>query len=561
MPLWLQGAVELALVAALSYLAVVLLLAAVWYTNGFDNSTFADAASVAGHIWLLVHGVPLAMDIPAQGAFSAVSGTMSLMPLGLTLIPLALCFRSGRRLARASYEGQFWQPLLGGMGAYALVSLAVSALSTGAYFATSPVFAALIPLWVVVLGVLAGGYAESRSLAAMIGVNAADWVKKFSQYSRWAGSYIWAVVRAALVSVLALGAGGALLLALTIFWHWDDVIALYQTLRAGAVGGTALTLLQLGLIPNFVVFAMAWSSGAGFALGTGTSIDLTGTDAGVMPALPILGALPHASYPLGLLALVVPVAAGAVGGWWFFREGENHLDEWFALKTRFRWISWPLSTLCLAILSLVPTFTVTALLGWVANGSLGLGRFTEIGPNPLLFGLYAAVLLAVGIMLGLGLAHLLVRDTTGELDRFAEDADSHKARFKRKRRGKKAHGAEAEGHETDAEETAGSVRAETVEDTVDEDADVEPVAGMEPETEGASGEDEPEAEDSLAPLQPEEEAAEAVAGSEEELSEVDDAAGAPEGEEQAAEIGTEPEEEPQKTFRPVIRRPKSRRRS
>lgn len=561
MPLWLQGAVELALVAALSYLAVVLLLAAVWYTNGFDNSTFAGAASVAGHIWLLVHGVPLAMDIPAQGAFSAVSGTMSLMPLGLTLIPLALCFRSGRRLARASYEGQFWQPLLGGMGAYALVSLAVSALSTGAYFATSPVFAALIPLWVVVLGVLAGGYAESRSLAAMIGVNAADWVKKFSQYSRWAGSYIWAVVRAALVSVLALGAGGALLLALTIFWHWDDVIALYQTLRAGAVGGTALTLLQLGLIPNFVVFAMAWSSGAGFALGTGTSIDLTGTDAGVMPALPILGALPHASYPLGLLALVVPVAAGAVGGWWFFREGENHLDEWFALKTRFRWISLPLSTLCLAILSLVPTFTVTALLGWVANGSLGLGRFTEIGPNPLLFGLYAAVLLAVGIMLGLGLAHLLVRDTTGELDRFAEDADSHKARFKRKRRGKKAHGAEAEGHETDAEETAGSVRAETVEDTVDEDADVEPVAGMEPETEGASGEDEPEAEDSLAPLQPEEEAAEAVAGSEEELSEVDDAAGAPEGEEQAAEIGTEPEEEPQKTFRPVIRRPKSRRRS
>lgn len=51
MPLWLQGAVELALVAALSYLAVVLLLAAVWYTNGFDNSTFAGATSVAGHTW------------------------------------------------------------------------------------------------------------------------------------------------------------------------------------------------------------------------------------------------------------------------------------------------------------------------------------------------------------------------------------------------------------------------------------------------------------------------------------------------------------------------------
>lgn len=535
MPLWLQGAVELALVAALSYLAVVFLLAAVWYTNGFDNSTFAGATSVAGHTWLLVHGVPLAMDIPTQGAFSAISGTMSLMPLGLTLIPLALCYRSGRRLARASYEGQFWQPLLGGMGAYALVSVAISALSTGDYFATSPVFAALIPLWVVALGVLAGGYAESRSLAAMIGVNAADWVKKFSQYSRWAGSYIWAAVRAALVSVLALGAGGALLLALTVFWHWDDVIALYQTLRAGAVGGTALTLLQLGLIPNFVIYAMAWSSGAGFALGTGTSIDLTGTDAGVMPALPILGALPHASYPLGLLALVVPVAAGAVGGWWFFREGENHLDEWFALKIRFRWYSWPLSTLCLAIFSMVPTFTVTALLGWIANGSLGLGRFTEIGPNPLVFGLYAAVLLAAGIMLGLGLAHVMVRDTTGELDRFAEDAANPKTRFKRKRRGQKVASIEAE---TNGEEATGSVRAETGEETTDDAAELDSAADAVPEAESVSSEIETDAEETSAPLLPEEEAADTV-----------------------ADTDTEPAEEPKKTFRPVIRRPKSRRRS
>lgn len=544
MPLWLQGAVELALVAALSYLAVVFLLAAVWYTNGFDNSTFAGATSVAGHTWLLVHGVPLAMDIPTQGAFSAISGTMSLMPLGLTLIPLALCYRSGRRLARASYEGQFWQPLLGGMGAYALVSVAISALSTGDYFATSPVFSALIPLWVVALGVLAGGYAESRSLAAMIGVNAADWVKKFSQYSRWAGSYIWAAVRAALVSVLALGAGGALLLALTVFWHWDDVIALYQTLRAGAVGGTALTLLQLGLIPNFVIYAMAWSSGAGFALGTGTSIDLTGTDAGVMPALPILGALPHASYPLGLLALVVPVAAGAVGGWWFFREGENHLDEWFALKIRFRWYSWPLSTLCLAIFSMVPTFTVTALLGWIANGSLGLGRFTEIGPNPLVFGLYAAVLLAAGIMLGLGLAHVMVRDTTGELDRFAEDAANPKTRFKRKRRGQKVASIEAETPETpetpetNGEEATGSVRAETGEETTDDAAELDSVADAVPEAESVSSEIETDAEETSAPLLPEEEAADTV-----------------------ADTDTEPAEEPKKTFRPVIRRPKSRRRS
>ncbi|WP_237187262.1 DUF6350 family protein [Rothia nasimurium] len=421
MPLWLQGSVELALVALASYLTVVLLLVAVWYTNGFNSSgTLAGAVSVAGHLWLLVHGVPLNMNIPEQGVFSAVTGTMSLVPLGLTLIPLALCYRSGRRLARASYEGQFWQPLAGGLLAYAVVGAGVSLLSTNDFFSTSPVLAALVPLWVAALGIILGGYAESRSLAAMIGVNAADWVKKFSQYSRWAGSYVWALLRAALVSVLAFVAGGALLLVVTLFWHWDDVVSLYQTLHAGAVGGLALTLLQLGLLVNLVVYSMAWSSGAGFALGTGTSVDLTGTNVGVMPSLPVLGALPHASEPWGYLALAVPLAAGALGGWWFFREGENHFDEWLSLKIRFRWLSWPLSTLGLAVLTLLPTFLLTTLLGWAANGSLGLGRFTAIGPRPLIFGAFSAVLLAAGTMLGLGLAHLLVRDTSGELERFAQ---------------------------------------------------------------------------------------------------------------------------------------------
>lgn len=419
MPLWLQGAVELFSVAVLFYVTVVLLLTAVWYTNGFNDGSLTAAFSLAGHVWLLVHGVPLAMNVPEQGGFAAVTGIMSLMPLGLTLIPLALCFRSGRRLARASYEGQFWQPLAGGAVAYALVGAGVSMLSAGDQFATSIVLAALIPLWVVVLGVLAGGYAESRSLAAMIGVNAADWVKQFSQYSRWAGSYLWTLVRASLISVLAFVAGGALLFTATIFWHWADIITLYQTLHAGAVGGAVLTLLQLGLIPNLVIYAMAWASGAGFALGTETTVSPVATDVGVLPALPLLGALPHAHAPWGYIAFAVPLIAGAVGGWWFFREGENHLDEWMSLKIRFRWISWPLSTLGMALASLFPTFLTVLALGWLSNGSLGIGRFTAIGPNPLVFAGLSSLWIAMGMMLGLAAAHLLVKDTSVELERFA----------------------------------------------------------------------------------------------------------------------------------------------
>lgn len=422
LPLWLQGAIELFLVALIFYPTVVLLLTAVWYTKGFNDNTLAGALSLAGHIWLLVHGVPLAMEVPEQGGFAAVSGTMSLVPLGLTLIPLALCYRAGRRLARASYEGQFWLPVAGGMAAYALVGAGVSLLSAGEQFATSLVLAALIPLWVVLLGLIAGGYAESRSLAAMIGVNAADWVKQFSQYSRWAGSYLWTLIRASLISVLAFIAGGALLFSLNLFWHWADVLTLYQVLHAGAVGGAALTLLQLGLIPNLIVYAMAWSSGAGFALGENTLVSPHTTSTGVLPALPLLGAIPQAQEPWSYLAYAVPLLAGAVGGWWFFGAGENHLDEWFSLKIRFRWLSWPLSTLGMALASIIPTFITILALGWAANGSLGIGRFTSIGPNPLIFASFSALWLAGGMILGLAAAHLLVRDTSYELERFAADA-------------------------------------------------------------------------------------------------------------------------------------------
>ena len=569
MPLWLQGSVELALVALASYLTVVLLLVAVWYTNGFSSSgTLAGAVSAAGHLWLLVHGVPLNMNIPEQGVFSAVTGTMSLVPLGLTLIPLALCYRSGRRLARASYEGQFWQPLVGGLLAYALVGAGVSLLSTNDFFSTSPVLAALVPLWVAALGIVLGGYAESCSLAAMIGVNAADWVKKFSQYSRWAGSYVWALLRAALVSVLGFVAGGALLLAITLFWHWDDVVSLYQTLHAGAVGGLALTLLQLGLLVNLVVYSMAWSSGAGFALGTGTSVDLTGTNVGVMPSLPVLGALPHASEPWGYLALTVPLSAGALGGWWFFREGENHFDEWLSLKIRFRWLSWPLSTLGLAVLTLLPTFLLTTLLGWAANGSLGLGRFTAIGPHPLTFGAFSAVLLAAGTMLGLGLAHLLVRDTSGELERFAQ--------AKPTREQKRAARAEAKAQKAAARaerkaEKAGSDRSDAAQPDAAEQVDAETGelesqdAGGKTPAEGgsvAASSEKGAAALALARIMADREQTQ-PAESDEAAPEAEEVAPENEAEEPAAseaEAETVPEteaEEPAVPFRPVVKRPKS----
>lgn len=434
MPLWMQGALELLITAAISYAAVIVLFMAVWFAGGVDDANILGIAQYSGIMWLLIHGVPLELSIPEHGTFAAVNGTLSLIPLGLTLIPLALCFRSGRRLAQASYEGQFWVPTLAGTLIYCATSLCLSLFFAPEEISTHPVAAAVIPAWVVLLGVVGGGWYESRSLARMIGVNAAEWVSRFSQYSRWAGSYVWAVLCSSVVAVLGFIALGGLLFAATVLYNWNDVVTVYQMLNAGAIGDTAVTLLQLGVIPNFVVWAMAWSAGAGFAIGQGTAVNLFETNVGPMPALPVLGALPHPVEPLSYAAVAVPILAGVCAGWWFFCAGENHFDEWLSLKIRFRWISSVLSTVALGVFIAVPAGIITGLVGWFASGSLGLGRFTELGPDPLLFGALAAVWIAAGMVLGSILAPLVEPDNSVELERFADETRA--ARRQRKKQAK-----------------------------------------------------------------------------------------------------------------------------
>lgn len=421
MPLWMQGFLELLLTAVFSYFAVVLLIAAVWLTEGFGSQNVQGVVELAGNIWLLVHGVPLHLSIPHQGTIAGVSGTMAYIPLGLTLIPLLLAFMSGRKLARASYEGQFWVPLVGGLIAYALFSAGVSHFSSNDIASTDVIAAALIPCWVAVLGVIAGGLYESRSLSGMIGVNAADSVRKYSQYSRWAGSYVWALIRASFIAPLALIAGGALLSGLSIFYNWNDILTIYQSLHAGAVGDTAITFMQLGILPNLIAYAMSYSTGAGFALGQGSDIGWDGAQVGALPLLPLLGAIPNAHAPWSYLTVLVPIIAGILAGWWFFREGENHLDEWLSLKIRFRPASWTLSHLALAILMGVLSGLWVGLFGWAAHGSLGLGKFTDIGANPLLFGGLAAAWFALGIFFGALFGRLFERDAKIELARESDD--------------------------------------------------------------------------------------------------------------------------------------------
>lgn len=401
MPLWLQGGLESAQAAIISALAVAAPIAAVWATSGFRDTQFDVLARLAGQAWLVVHGVPLYLATVAGGAAARPeTGTLSLIPLGLTLIPFLLAWRAGRRLARASYTDQLWQALLGSWLVYAAFGMATGFVCRTDDVAVYLWWAALFPLVPFALGMVIGARREAGSWSRLIGVDAVDWIARTSQHSRWAGSYLASAAKAGFVALMAALALSSALLAVDLFIHWNLVVAVYERLDAGAMGGAVLTIAQLGFIPNLAVFALAWVSGSGFALGVGSQVGPLGTAVGPLPSIPVLAAIPAGPLDYGPVALVVPVLAGVLGGWWFLREGENHFDEWLSIKVRFRWFTAAASTIVLGVMAGTAAGLLAGVLAWIAHGSAGLGRLTDIGPNPLWTAAWVAAEAGLGVIIG-----------------------------------------------------------------------------------------------------------------------------------------------------------------
>ncbi|HET7783258.1 MAG TPA: DUF6350 family protein [Arthrobacter sp.] len=411
MPLWLQGALETAQAAVISALVVIAPIIAVWATAGFHDSAFDVLARLAGQSWLLVHGVPLGLTAAGpNAAANGNSGVLSLIPLGLTLLPFLLAWRAGRRLARASYTDQLWQALLGSWVVYAAFGTATGFVCRTPDVGINPWHAMFIPLVPYALGMVVGARREAGSWSRLIGVDAVDWISRTSQHSRWAGSYLGSAAKAGFVAAVSALALAAVLLAVDLFIHWNLVVAVYEALDAGAVGGAALTIAQLGFLPNLAVFALAWTSGAGFAMGAGSQVGPLGTAVGPLPSIPVLAAIPSGPLDYAFVALIVPVLAGVLAGWWFLREGENHFDEWLAIKIHARWFTASLSTLVLGVLTGVAAGLLAFGLAWLARGSAGIGRLTDIGPDPFWTGVWLAAEVGAGVVIGYAAGPWLERE-------------------------------------------------------------------------------------------------------------------------------------------------------
>jgi len=383
---WWQAPAAGVLAAAGSWLVLALPALVVWVATAHTTVGWGDALGIASAGWFLGHGASVAV-----GELS-----LSLAPLGLWLLALLLTVRGARRLldrTERSAPGTTWpralvrQVVPGFVLGYAAAGFLAWLLTLAG--PARPGFAAVL----VVLGipVLALAWALLRRYVAgeECGV-VGEWLDRLP---RWLPRAVRPGVHGAAI-LLGLG---TVLVVIMVAARWSTVSGLHAAVNAGLVGGVVLTAAQLLVLPNLAVFAFAWLAGPGFQIADGSTITLAGAHPGLMPMIPVLGALPSDGAWSGwlILLLSVPVLAGGVIGW-------------LACRSLARLSSWrtKLATALAAVVTSAAGLTVLAALG---SGAVGVDRLSAVGTRPLVFGAALLGLLVAGAALSVLSAQLLLR--------------------------------------------------------------------------------------------------------------------------------------------------------
>ncbi|MCB4207887.1 DUF6350 family protein [Arthrobacter sp. UM1] len=362
-------------------LAAVLPVAALGLRDGLAGLSRADIAGVAGINFLVNQGVPVQVALPEQRGLSAVSGTLTLTPLLMVLVLVWLSALAGRRLlAVAGSTSRFAGAALVFAATVGAVDALVAVFSSFPAAQAHVLGAAVIPALWSLLGLLLGGIAEAGGLVAFAGRR--RWLQAKGQWWRWGADYASAVFRGIGVALLCLLGCAALFLSVSIAAHWAPILAGYEAVSTSAVGAVAVTLAHAAYLPNLLVWTASWLTGAGFAFGTDTLASPMATTMGAVPPFPLLAAMPTHVPGWAMAAMLVPVACGGVAAWWFVREGEDHLGEWLELRMGPGAAAASLGFVLNSLILGLGTGIAGALAALAARGSLGVGRFTDVGPDP-----------------------------------------------------------------------------------------------------------------------------------------------------------------------------------
>jgi hypothetical protein len=383
---WWHAPAAGALAAIGSWLVLALPALVVWVATAQTTVGWGDALGVASAAWFL-----------GQGAVVKVADVrLTLAPLGVGLLALLVTVRSARRVldrTERAASGTTWRRsvlrqvapgFVLGYAAAGLVAWSLTLAGPARPGLRGVVVALVVPVLALAWGMLRRYVTEKE--AGIVG----DWLDRLP---RWLPRGIRPGVYGAGLLLLV----GAVPLAVMLVARWSTITGLHAAVGAGLVGGIVLTAVQVLVLPNLAVWGLAWLAGPGFQIADGSTITLAGAHPGLMPMIPVLGALPSDGSwsPWLLLLLAAPVLAGGVIGWTACRSVAR-LSSW---RTK----------LATAMTAATTSAVLLALLAARGSGAAGVDRLSAVGTRPWAFGALLLAELLVGAAASVLVRQLLVR--------------------------------------------------------------------------------------------------------------------------------------------------------
>ena len=373
--------------------ALAVPLAILWLFENDPQTNLLVAFRTAADIWLLSQGASINVAAGTFLGLEVPAFNITLMPLGFSIFLAWLAWRVGRTISGAT---EMWPAWLGAIGTFSILNfLVVKAADFKAvapdqiggliwpvlFFSAFVFLSSLVGEPRPVYGVAKGMVSTERKI-----VN--DFFAKTFAALPWVIRVVWVpAMRAGTGIVVALLVVSAAAIGLLFAFNWIGVVTFYETVHSTFLGGFAITSAQIALLPNFVIFAASWLTGVGFSIGAGSLISPLGSAAGPLPAIPALAVLPQGTLDFGMIAIGVPLLLA------FFATLaiKKHADD-----VRFEFATPIGSALALGLSIAFVAAVELALLGWLASGAFGPGRFASNGVEPLI--LFAVVFVEVALV-------------------------------------------------------------------------------------------------------------------------------------------------------------------
>ena len=327
-----------------------------WATAGSATGNTGDPLRAALWIWIGAHSIPFDLSLPPSG----LAGHLSYLPLGALIFPV-LAIRSGvaRTIERLDNDSSLVGPARAAFAVgYTLFALAAS------FFSKTD---SIRPVWYfAIIYVLPFTLLCAATVGRRVALG-----QGFLYGSR--------------IIALLLGLS-SIVFGILLLVNISMVKNLTTVLQPGIFGGFLLLLLNILYIPNAIVSTLAYFSGVGFAVGSGTLVSPTSFRLNKIPAMPLLGALPENKSLISLIGVLVIVAAGALLVTWTISLDQKVLVQ-----------------------SLIVAVLLAAFVGYSGSGALITDAMSAVGVSTWKFTLAIAAQLGLGAALAIYVPRLINR--------------------------------------------------------------------------------------------------------------------------------------------------------